>query len=1322
MTLTTSVCRADDAGNNVERPNRATNPIMVSPSFEPTLPTDDRPELVSDQIASIRSCTCCLKCSGEREEKKAQLNNNCIPDISNPSKTNVNVEAVMKSPPPLASLTTPTSTYATRDPQSGITPIKSTPISHPQSLPHPPSYPPQHLPSYQSTQQWRFPPKRSASASASPSVIAERMFAFNVMLRGISQIDALATSPEVLIFIEAMNSHVTRSTSTTHTVATTPATPASNVAATGHNNVRSLGFRINNGVPLAQNDTSTNTKPFAKMLHESNDVMPDSFVESTTTGKNQNRQVQVSTPLCTESSAEPSSMTEGGSSRNEYKDEADVSILTPSSLAETCDSGDILLVKGKTALNKLTRLITRGAYDHVALIIRSPPLSISPDSLYVLEARTGDGVVLTPLQHWLNLIKYSAKRVVLRRLIIKKSHPRSTACGAITTTPKKSPSGNTSSNDGEDTSPNIGNGLDAYSRQRLCQFERAVNGLPYSIKNLILRSRQDDPSAYMPPIPTHPAVVLTGPQRGGNSTLYTHGAADSDASTISSNPPSNLSQGSNCTTTDDSKSSSSSTSRSLPSLASGAGGVDYYPIATPSSYFCGDLVAYALHHLGVFVPPHSIIERYRRKEHVTLDSKTHPSTSPRPHGPSLQQPTQSGALATSSISAVVPNPLSSALPTSIEYFSAWARKAYSLVPSSFEGTTSPDHTYTMPANTSANASSSPLPLAPNCSYSNEIEIKLHDIAIASARSSSLLDPLASTSAADTGSLTLSTSTRDHSAVQGGNPSSPLAGRRQPLRPNIFASSPWSRDLKRSSPILSTPTGGVTGLNGTSSPSLAPPSINQSPNLSLPGDLGSASSDVLSSPIFEPPDLHDSPLVHTMNSTNVSVLTQATPCNALDSSLEGHQLLRPPTFVNRPRASSMSTVMPKRLLRSPMNVNDASRFSTLRSSTLNYHDNDDSNRDDNDNDNGDGDDHGDGSHKRGRRLSLTNSSASQARELLLTGDDDESINLGWDDKDIHTAKASCGYSQQLPTQRVVGGGIDNNVEDDRVLSRRSSGALSALRLTRCASAAVSTVSSTVSSSLSSSSVPYCTTAFSSVDPSPCVPLPLLICPHVSSDPSTHPRACPYSISSSQFRSIDTNCQAPSNALISRDDGDLYAPSSWTFPSQDSTPPQHITLVASPTTTSQLLSIPPTPLSSTSLPSERCDATSTPIITSTPPISSTDGSSVPSSIPSPSLIPSPKIDVVSPYNRTRQSRTYTSDKSAKLLGVESLDMLPISSQQLSQPNQSFSAGGTQSPQTSVNSTHPNPTSLFTFNDNLGTQITVDLSDLQCSLTSSQKDYFS
>jgi hypothetical protein len=78
------------------------------------------------------------------------------------------------------------------------------------------------------------------------------------------------------------------------------------------------------------------------------------------------------------------------------------------------ETGDLLLFRGKSALSKMQRAVTRGKYDHVALLVKST----SNDNLFLFEVTGVEGVALLlwndfMLYHWHEL--YS-------RLTFKKIH------------------------------------------------------------------------------------------------------------------------------------------------------------------------------------------------------------------------------------------------------------------------------------------------------------------------------------------------------------------------------------------------------------------------------------------------------------------------------------------------------------------------------------------------------------------------------------------------------------------------------------------------------------------------------------------------------------------------------------------------------------------------------------------------------------------------------------------------------------------------------------------------------------------------------------
>jgi hypothetical protein len=80
-------------------------------------------------------------------------------------------------------------------------------------------------------------------------------------------------------------------------------------------------------------------------------------------------------------------------------------------LAET---GDILLFRSKSALSKMQRAVTRGKYDHVALIVRST----SNNNLFLFEVTGVEGVALLL---WADFMLYSWHNLY-SRLTFKKIH------------------------------------------------------------------------------------------------------------------------------------------------------------------------------------------------------------------------------------------------------------------------------------------------------------------------------------------------------------------------------------------------------------------------------------------------------------------------------------------------------------------------------------------------------------------------------------------------------------------------------------------------------------------------------------------------------------------------------------------------------------------------------------------------------------------------------------------------------------------------------------------------------------------------------------
>ncbi|VWU49958.1 PH domain-containing protein, putative [Hepatocystis sp. ex Piliocolobus tephrosceles] len=77
------------------------------------------------------------------------------------------------------------------------------------------------------------------------------------------------------------------------------------------------------------------------------------------------------------------------------------------------DTGDILLFRSKVMTAKIQRVLTRGEYDHIGMILRN-----DKNDLFILEALSNMGVILTP---WYSFKKNKwieqYTRIALRRLI-----------------------------------------------------------------------------------------------------------------------------------------------------------------------------------------------------------------------------------------------------------------------------------------------------------------------------------------------------------------------------------------------------------------------------------------------------------------------------------------------------------------------------------------------------------------------------------------------------------------------------------------------------------------------------------------------------------------------------------------------------------------------------------------------------------------------------------------------------------------------------------------------------------------------------------------
>lgn len=78
------------------------------------------------------------------------------------------------------------------------------------------------------------------------------------------------------------------------------------------------------------------------------------------------------------------------------------------------DTGDLLLFRGKSALSKMQRAVTRGKYDHVALLVRST----SNNNLFLFEVTGVEGVALLL---WSDFMLYSWHQLYTR-LTFKKVH------------------------------------------------------------------------------------------------------------------------------------------------------------------------------------------------------------------------------------------------------------------------------------------------------------------------------------------------------------------------------------------------------------------------------------------------------------------------------------------------------------------------------------------------------------------------------------------------------------------------------------------------------------------------------------------------------------------------------------------------------------------------------------------------------------------------------------------------------------------------------------------------------------------------------------
>eukprot|EP00923_Selenidium_pygospionis_P042483 GHVN01073469.1.p2 GENE.GHVN01073469.1~~GHVN01073469.1.p2 ORF type:complete len:575 (+),score=84.09 GHVN01073469.1:3205-4929(+) len=101
--------------------------------------------------------------------------------------------------------------------------------------------------------------------------------------------------------------------------------------------------------------------------------------------------------------------------------------VAPHKFQEIADTGDILLFRTRRTVSKIQRLLTRGAYDHVAMILRK-----KNGAIQILEAMGDTGVAL---QSWSMFVErgwfLAYERVVLRRVHFPRSRTKLKALAAF---------------------------------------------------------------------------------------------------------------------------------------------------------------------------------------------------------------------------------------------------------------------------------------------------------------------------------------------------------------------------------------------------------------------------------------------------------------------------------------------------------------------------------------------------------------------------------------------------------------------------------------------------------------------------------------------------------------------------------------------------------------------------------------------------------------------------------------------------------------------------------------------------------------------------
>lgn len=87
--------------------------------------------------------------------------------------------------------------------------------------------------------------------------------------------------------------------------------------------------------------------------------------------------------------------------------------ISASQFAEEVQTGDLLLFRGKSALSKMQRAVTRGKYDHVALLVRCPS-----NNIFLFEVTGQEGVAMLL---WDDFLFYQWQNLY-SRLMYRKLH------------------------------------------------------------------------------------------------------------------------------------------------------------------------------------------------------------------------------------------------------------------------------------------------------------------------------------------------------------------------------------------------------------------------------------------------------------------------------------------------------------------------------------------------------------------------------------------------------------------------------------------------------------------------------------------------------------------------------------------------------------------------------------------------------------------------------------------------------------------------------------------------------------------------------------